>query len=145
MDITFALRGMEGHVSVTYSRNDRPDVVGSSAESSGFPMCHASVDYPAQGYDALLGWMEVPMSARTMARRAVYESETAESGNTAPLTRYTPEDRCHLNGLTLRDGVPRYLTSISRSDVPAGWRKRRGDGGCLHDVESAEPITTDPT
>jgi uncharacterized protein (TIGR03032 family) len=58
------------------------------------------------------------------------------------ITRYTPEDRCHLNGLTLRDGVPRYLTSISRSDVPAGWRKRRGDGGCLHDIESAEPITT---
>ena len=59
MDITFALRGIEGHVSVTYSRNGRPDLVGSDAESSGFPMCHATVDYPAQGYDAVLGWVQL--------------------------------------------------------------------------------------
>jgi hypothetical protein len=39
MDITFALRGIEGHVNVTYSLNDRPELVGSSAESWGFPMC----------------------------------------------------------------------------------------------------------
>lgn len=46
----------------------------------------------SMGCYSLLGWMEVPMSARTMARKAVYESETAEAGNTAPLTRYTPDD-----------------------------------------------------
>mgnify|MGYP000098687355 CR=1 FL=1 len=46
----------------------------------------------SMGCYSLLGWMEVPMSARIMARKAVYEAETQEAGNTAPLTRYTPED-----------------------------------------------------
>lgn len=58
------------------------------------------------------------------------------------ISRLAPEDRCHLNGLALRDGLPRYVSTISRSDVPAGWRKRRGDGGCLIDMDSGEPITT---
>jgi uncharacterized protein (TIGR03032 family) len=58
------------------------------------------------------------------------------------VSRLAPEDRCHLNGLALRDGEPRYLTAISRSDVPAGWRKRRGDGGCALDMMSDAPIAT---
>ena len=75
MNITFVLRGMEGHVSVTYSRNDRPDVVGSSAESSGFPMCHASVNYPAQGYDALLGWVQLVRSDDNTSQGRAFETD----------------------------------------------------------------------
>ena len=73
MDITFALRGIEGHVYVTYSRNSRPDLVGSSAESSGFPMCHAAVDYPAQGYDALLGWVQLVRSDDNTSQGRAFE------------------------------------------------------------------------
>ena len=73
MDITFALRGIEGHVYVTYSRNGRPDLVGSSAESSGFPMCHATVDYPAQGYDALLGWVQLVRSDDNTSQGRAFE------------------------------------------------------------------------
>ena len=62
MDIDFSLRGIDGHVDVTYSRNDRPDLVGSGAASSGFPMCGATVDYAAQGYDAMLGWVQLVRS-----------------------------------------------------------------------------------
>ena len=51
-----------------------------------------------------------------------------------------PEDRCHLNGLALRDGRPRYATAVSRSDVAAGWRNRRRDGGCLLDMETQEVL-----
>ena len=36
-----------------------------------------------------------------------------------------PEDRCHLNGLALRDGRVRYVTACGRTDVPEGWRERR--------------------
>jgi len=50
------------------------------------------------------------------------------------------EDRCHLNGLAMADGKPRYVTAVSRSDTIDGWRDRRADGGIVIDVESNEII-----
>ncbi|TQV65594.1 TIGR03032 family protein [Aliiroseovarius halocynthiae] len=44
------------------------------------------------------------------------------------------EDRCHLNGLAMENGKPRYVTAISRSDTIDGWRDRRADGGVVIDV-----------
>ena len=58
------------------------------------------------------------------------------------ISRLAPEDRCHLNGLAVVDGQPRYVTAVSRSDVASGWRERRRDGGCVIDVESNEIIAT---
>ncbi len=45
-----------------------------------------------------------------------------------------PEDRCHLNGLALRDGVARYATAVARTDVVEGWRDFRRDGGVVLDL-----------
>jgi uncharacterized protein (TIGR03032 family) len=50
------------------------------------------------------------------------------------LSALVPEDRCHLNGLAVRDGRVRYVTAVASSDVADGWRDRRGDGGCVIDV-----------
>ncbi len=50
------------------------------------------------------------------------------------------EDRCHLNGLAMEDGEPRYMTAVSRSDVYEGWRERRGDGGVVIDVRTNEIV-----
>ena len=50
------------------------------------------------------------------------------------LSRLAAEDRCHLNGLALRDGRPAYVTAVSESDVADGWREQRRDGGCVIDV-----------
>ncbi len=50
------------------------------------------------------------------------------------------EDRCHLNGLALEDGVPRYVTAVSRSNTIDGWRDRRADGGIVIDVQSNEIV-----
>lgn len=47
-----------------------------------------------------------------------------------------PEDRCHLNGIALREGRARYVTLIARTDVADGWRDRRADGGVVMDVAS---------
>ncbi|WP_265266490.1 TIGR03032 family protein [Spirulina subsalsa] len=58
------------------------------------------------------------------------------------ITQLVPEDRCHLNGLALVDGKPRYVTAVSRSDVAAGWRQRRQDGGCVVDMQTNEVILT---
>ena len=56
------------------------------------------------------------------------------------ISRLAPEDRCHLNGLALRDGKPRYATSVSRSDVTDGWRDKRRGSGVVVDIDSNEVV-----
>lgn len=50
------------------------------------------------------------------------------------------EDRCHLNGLAMREGEPAYVTAASRSDTIDGWRDRRASGGVLIDVRSGKIV-----
>jgi uncharacterized protein (TIGR03032 family) len=57
------------------------------------------------------------------------------------ISKLAAEDRCHLNGLGLRDGRPRYVTTLGDSDAAAGWRPNKARGGCLIDVDSHETIT----
>jgi uncharacterized protein (TIGR03032 family) len=47
-----------------------------------------------------------------------------------------PEDRCHLNGLAVVNGQPRYVTALAETDSPAGWRPVKNEGGCLIEVPS---------
>ena len=56
------------------------------------------------------------------------------------ISRLAAEDRCHLNGLAMDDGVPKFVTCISRSDVADGWRDRRSEGGLVIDVASNEVV-----
>jgi uncharacterized protein (TIGR03032 family) len=56
------------------------------------------------------------------------------------VSRLAPEDRCHLNGMALADGKPRYVTMVADSDVADGWRDRRADGGLLMDMASGEVL-----
>jgi len=56
------------------------------------------------------------------------------------ISKLMPEDRCHLNGLALENGRAAYVTTCSSSDVAAGWRDRRGDGGSLIDVRSNQTL-----
>jgi len=52
-----------------------------------------------------------------------------------------PTDRCHLNGLGMEGGRPRYVTALGETDTPAGWRANKAKGGILIDVASGEVIT----
>jgi len=52
-----------------------------------------------------------------------------------------PTDRCHLNGLGMEGGRPRYVTALGATDAPAGWRENKARGGVLFDVASGESIT----
>jgi uncharacterized protein (TIGR03032 family) len=52
-----------------------------------------------------------------------------------------PTDRCHLNGLGMVDGRPRYVTALGATDTPAGWRANKAKGGVLMDIDSGEVIT----
>ena len=56
------------------------------------------------------------------------------------ISRVRPEDRCHLNGLALEAGRPRYATAVSRSDVADGWRTQRDGGGVVIDVRTNEVV-----
>lgn len=44
------------------------------------------------------------------------------------------EDRCHLNGLAMRDGEAAYATAASTTDYYAGWRESLEGGGVVLDV-----------
>jgi len=56
------------------------------------------------------------------------------------ISKLAPEDRCHLNGLAMVDGLPRYVTAACRSDVVDGWRDRRHDGGVVIDVQTNQIV-----
>jgi uncharacterized protein (TIGR03032 family) len=56
------------------------------------------------------------------------------------LSKLAAEDRCHLNGLAMRDGKPRYVTCVAESDVSDGWRERRREGGVVIDVSTGESV-----
>ncbi len=56
------------------------------------------------------------------------------------ITKLAPEDRCHLNGLAMENGRPRYVTMVSASNVGDGWRDRRAAGGIAMDVTTNEIV-----
>jgi uncharacterized protein (TIGR03032 family) len=56
------------------------------------------------------------------------------------ISKLAPEDRCHLNGLAMVDGKPKYVTAVCRSDTVDGWRDRRQDGGVVIDIETDEIV-----
>ncbi|MEO1127592.1 MAG: TIGR03032 family protein, partial [Cyanobacteria bacterium J06639_16] len=58
------------------------------------------------------------------------------------ISKLVAEDRCHLNGLALRDGQPAYMSACSATDTAAGWRDHRVAGGVVIDIQRNEIITT---
>jgi uncharacterized protein (TIGR03032 family) len=56
------------------------------------------------------------------------------------ISKLAAEDRCHLNGLAMKDGQPAYVTAVSQSDVADGWRDHRADGGIVIDVKRNEIV-----
>ena len=58
------------------------------------------------------------------------------------LSKLANEDRCHLNGLALEQGEPRYVTAVSTSDVVDGWREKRQGGGVVIDVRDHRLVAT---
>ncbi len=56
------------------------------------------------------------------------------------ISKLAPEDRCHLNGLAMVDGMPKYVTAVCKSDAVDGWRDRRQDGGVVIDMDTNEIV-----
>ncbi len=56
------------------------------------------------------------------------------------VSKLIDQDRCHLNGLALEAGVPRYVTVLGVTDEPAGWRSNKASGGAIIDVLGDQTI-----
>lgn len=56
------------------------------------------------------------------------------------IDKIVDEDRCHLNGLTMRAGAPAFVTAVSRSNTIDGWRDRRADGGVVIEVATGRVV-----
>ncbi len=56
------------------------------------------------------------------------------------ISEIAPEDRCHLNGLAMVEGKPKYVTALGKSDEVGGWRSQKATGGIILDVDTGEMI-----
>lgn len=56
------------------------------------------------------------------------------------ITAIAPEDRCHLNGMAMVDGLPRFVSALGVSDEARGWRPHKRDGGVLMEIPSGEVV-----
>lgn len=58
------------------------------------------------------------------------------------VSSFTADDPCHLNGLAMVDGRPKYVTMLAMTDEPVGWRKQDAAGGAILDVDTGDAIAT---
>jgi uncharacterized protein (TIGR03032 family) len=56
------------------------------------------------------------------------------------ISGFSPEDRCHMNGVAMVDGQPRWLTALGDTDTAEGWRANKKDGGVVLDYESRDVV-----
>ncbi len=56
------------------------------------------------------------------------------------VTDLVPEDRCHLNGLAMEDGQPRFVTALGTTDTAGAWRENKAQGGVLIEVSSGQIV-----
>jgi uncharacterized protein (TIGR03032 family) len=56
------------------------------------------------------------------------------------ITKLAAEDRCHLNGLAIVDGVARYVSALGATDTAEGWRAEKVRGGVVLDIASGERV-----
>lgn len=61
------------------------------------------------------------------------------------ITTIMPDDRCHLNGLAVENGKPKYVSMFSSTDIAEGWRNISTNAGLIMDIESGEIVTNNLT
>lgn len=56
------------------------------------------------------------------------------------ISELVPEDRCHLNGMALKDGKPKYVTMFNQLDYRGSWKVNKAPTGVLMDIENNEVL-----
>lgn len=51
-----------------------------------------------------------------------------------------PVDACHLNGMAMEGGSPKFVTALAESSEPGGWRLSVPDNGVLIDIETGSTL-----
>ncbi|MBU2510984.1 TIGR03032 family protein [bacterium] len=56
------------------------------------------------------------------------------------ISELVAEDRCHLNGMAVRAGKPKYVSMFSATDTQRGWDKTKSESGQVLDVTNNEKV-----
>lgn len=56
------------------------------------------------------------------------------------IDKLSSEDRCHLNGLAMQDGMPQYVSALGSGNKMQSWRKNITKGGIIMHVPTNEII-----
>jgi uncharacterized protein (TIGR03032 family) len=56
------------------------------------------------------------------------------------ISELSPEDRCHLNGMAIKDERIEYVTALGATNEHHGWRKNKMQGGVILHVPSGEVV-----
>lgn len=56
------------------------------------------------------------------------------------IDKIVSEDRCHLNGMAMEEGVPKYATAFNQGNSFQSWRENITKSGVVFDLESNEVI-----
>jgi uncharacterized protein (TIGR03032 family) len=54
------------------------------------------------------------------------------------IDKLVPEDYCHLNGMAMENGLPKFVTALSQTSTKQGWRKDKMNSGVLMNVPEGE-------
>lgn len=56
------------------------------------------------------------------------------------ISKIASEDRCHLNGMAMQNGRPKYVSAFNTGDTPQSWRAEVTTSGIIMDVDTNEII-----
>lgn len=84
LSIDFRHAGVDGRVVVTCVPNGDPGRVGKGEEARGFPACTATIDYPAEGYRALFGWVQLVRSTDNASGGTAFENDPLQFFEDSP-------------------------------------------------------------
>jgi hypothetical protein len=96
--------------------------------------CLNSTPFKCLGYKTPAEVFEIKL----MVIRTPLEQKTGSKPCTSVgvRSRLAAEDRCHLNGMAMRDGRLLFVTAVSTSDIADGWRVQRREAGVAVDVDT---------
>ena len=56
------------------------------------------------------------------------------------IDKLASEDRCHLNGMAMQNGKPKYASAFGRGNTPQSWRENVTKTGIIIDIENDQII-----
>jgi uncharacterized protein (TIGR03032 family) len=58
------------------------------------------------------------------------------------ISGFAPQDRCHLNGLAMVKGKPKYVSALGTANTPGSWRDEKASGGVIIDIDTDEIVSS---